>query len=68
MKCAFENKPIGLSGVVCELADEVHPGEPKRRTSEDAFAPVPMLAEIWEAVLRSSLQLLEFAQNPLPKS
>ena len=49
-----------------ELADEVDPGEPQRRTSEDAFAPVPTLARVrrcCEAVL-----LLEFAQDPLPKS
>jgi len=29
-----------------ELADEVHPGEPQQRTSEDAFAPVPTLAKV----------------------
>jgi hypothetical protein len=29
-----------------ELADEIHPDEPRRRTSEDAFAPVPTLAKV----------------------
>ena len=37
-----------------EWADEVHPGEPKRRTSEDAFAPVPMLAEMGGGVAKQS--------------
>jgi hypothetical protein len=35
-----------IEGELIELTDEVHPGEPQRRTSEDAFAPVPTLAKV----------------------
>ena len=49
-----------------ELADEVHPGENDGHLR--MLSPPSRRLSRCEAVLRSSLQLLEFAQDPLPKS